>query len=82
MDDFISPRRAKPGSGAVERRNLPSPGAGYLSPDDARAYAEDLLRSAFEGPKAYTAEGLRKPLGHCRRILAVTTPTAPDDVGA
>lgn len=63
MDDFIFPGRAKPGSGAVERRNLPSLGAGYLSPDDARAYAYELLRSARKGPEAYTAEGSRKPLG-------------------
>lgn len=63
MVDFISPHRAKQGSGAVERHNLQSRGAGYLSPDDARAYADDLLRSNLEGPKAYTAEGLRQPLG-------------------
>ncbi len=63
MDDFIFPGRAKPGSGAVERRNLPSLRAGYLSPEDAKAYAYELLRSAREGPEAYTAEGSRKPLG-------------------
>lgn len=63
MEDFIFPRRAKPGSGAVDKRSLPSRGAGYLSPEDARAYADDLLRSALEGPSAYTAEGLRKSLG-------------------
>ncbi|HEV7306408.1 hypothetical protein [Ensifer sp.] len=63
MEDFIFPGRAKPGSGTVDKRNLPSRGAGNLSPEDARAYADDLLRSALEDPSAYTAEGLRKSLG-------------------
>ncbi|MCZ4092560.1 hypothetical protein [Sinorhizobium psoraleae] len=47
----------------VERRTLAASNASYISPEDARAYAESLLQGALYGRKAYSPEGLRKPLG-------------------
>lgn len=50
-------------AGKIERRALAASNASYISPEDARAYAESLLQGALYGRKAYSPEGLRKPLG-------------------
>jgi hypothetical protein len=45
--------------GKIERYPLPPIGrpAGSISPDDVRAYADDLLREAWEGPSSYHPDG-------------------------
>ena len=63
MSDWNGPAWKSAPSGKVERRRITAPNAGYISPENAGAYAESLLQAALYGPKAYSPEGLRKPLG-------------------
>ena len=43
----------------IERRPLPPVGkrSGSISPEDVQAYANDLLREAWEGPQSYHPDG-------------------------
>ncbi|WFU49505.1 hypothetical protein [Sinorhizobium terangae] len=63
MSDRTFPLRKNTTAGNIQRQTLLAPSPGYISPEDARAYAESLLESALYGPSSYLPEGTRKSLG-------------------
>lgn len=63
MSDWKDPFGKGAPTEKVERRRLAPSNAGYLNPEDAKAYAESLLEAALYGPHSSSPEGLRKHLG-------------------
>ncbi|MDX0886847.1 hypothetical protein GOD57_18215 [Sinorhizobium medicae] len=63
MSERKSPVDGAAPVGKIERHRLTAKNPSTLSPEDAKAYAENLLQAALYGPNAYLPEGPRKPLG-------------------
>lgn len=63
MSDWRFPSGSEGAAKKIERHALLAPKPGYMSPAEARAYAESLLESALFGATSYSPDGTRKPLG-------------------